>query len=185
MSRVAVDTSSISPEQLQTCYQLKRNVAHIVEVRLSAMERFPCDHPGPLKMLPLLQQHAHLKVFVASQGFHHNGSIEHTYVRQASHMLHMVPSLTSLFRFRYMRARKWDLHKATDMLTKTLNWRLDYKPYATRWADIGGCIHVPGFKLNYSSTSFSDKPCLQRLRRMGEASTFFSPSLTRVGDLLL
>ena len=81
MSRVAVDTSSISPEQLQTCYQLKRNVAHIVEVRLIAMERLPCDHPGPLKILPSLQQHAHLKVFVASQGFHHNGSIEHTYVR--------------------------------------------------------------------------------------------------------
>uniref|UniRef100_A0A7S3R0U0 CRAL-TRIO domain-containing protein n=1 Tax=Dunaliella tertiolecta TaxID=3047 RepID=A0A7S3R0U0_DUNTE len=37
---------------------------------------------------------------------------------------------------RYMRARSWDLKKATKMLLATLEWRKDYKPHLIRWEEV-------------------------------------------------
>jgi hypothetical protein len=39
---------------------------------------------------------------------------------------------------RYLRARQWDLTKASSMLKGTLEWRLSYRPHALRWADVEG-----------------------------------------------
>ncbi|GAX82158.1 hypothetical protein CEUSTIGMA_g9586.t1 [Chlamydomonas eustigma] len=55
----------------------------------------------------VVQAHDSLKVFCN----------EHTYVR-------------------YLRARQWNLQKATKMLNDTLQWRLEYKPHLLRWDDV-------------------------------------------------
>lgn len=53
------------------------------------------------------------------------------------HRFFHSPMYLSLFFFlkrrpneqRYLRARKWDQDKATEMLKETLKWRKTYKPY--------------------------------------------------------
>ncbi|GIL56368.1 hypothetical protein Vafri_11730 [Volvox africanus] len=55
----------------------------------------------------IVAQHACLKQFCN----------EHTYVR-------------------YLRARGWNLHKASRMLKTTLEWRLDYKPHLIKWEEV-------------------------------------------------
>lgn len=57
---------------------------------------------------PLVEKHAHLKVFCKNK---------HTYMR-------------------YLRARSWNLAKATKMLMDTLHWRIEYQPHMIRWDDI-------------------------------------------------
>ncbi|XXG70702.1 hypothetical protein AAC387_Pa07g0122 [Persea americana] len=37
---------------------------------------------------------------------------------------------------RYLRARNWNVKKATKMLKETLKWRFEYKPEEIRWVDI-------------------------------------------------
>ncbi|XAR48577.1 hypothetical protein NMG60_11031447 [Bertholletia excelsa] len=37
---------------------------------------------------------------------------------------------------RYLRARNWNVKKATKMLKATLKWRLEYKPEEIKWADV-------------------------------------------------
>ncbi|KAM7514597.1 hypothetical protein LguiA_004180 [Lonicera macranthoides] len=37
---------------------------------------------------------------------------------------------------RYLRARNWNVKKATKMLKETLKWRLEYKPEEIRWDEI-------------------------------------------------
>lgn len=38
---------------------------------------------------------------------------------------------------RYLRARNWNVKKATKMLKDSLKWRLEYKPEEIRWV----CFH--------------------------------------------
>lgn len=37
---------------------------------------------------------------------------------------------------RYLRARNWNVKKATKMIKETLRWRSEYKPEAIRWVTI-------------------------------------------------
>ncbi|XP_058085512.1 uncharacterized protein LOC131232984 [Magnolia sinica] len=37
---------------------------------------------------------------------------------------------------RYLRARSWNVKKATKMLKETLKWRIQYKPEEIRWEDV-------------------------------------------------
>ncbi|KAG9130852.1 hypothetical protein Leryth_016986, partial [Lithospermum erythrorhizon] len=37
---------------------------------------------------------------------------------------------------RYLRARNWNVKKATKMLKASLKWRLEYKPEEIRWEDV-------------------------------------------------
>ncbi|XP_057502411.1 uncharacterized protein LOC130786185 [Actinidia eriantha] len=37
---------------------------------------------------------------------------------------------------RYLRARNWNVKKATKMIKKTLKWRLEYKPEEIRWDEV-------------------------------------------------
>ncbi|GFR40545.1 hypothetical protein Agub_g1118, partial [Astrephomene gubernaculifera] len=59
------------------------------------------------EVAPIVEQHACLKAFC----------IEHTYVR-------------------YLRARSWNLQRATKMLKATLEWRLEYKPHLIKWEEV-------------------------------------------------
>lgn len=71
-----------------------------------------------------------------------------------------------------MRARKWDLNKATDMLTKTLNWRLEYKPYATRWVDIEGETNGGGKHFLFPVPDKSGRPIVMMRPRMEDTKTY-------------
>lgn len=81
-----------------------------------------------------------------------------------------------------MRARKWDLHKATDMLTKTLNWRLEYKPYATRWADIEGESNS-GKHFLFPVPDKSGRPIVMMRPRVEDTKTYDSQIRFLIYDL--
>ncbi|PNH04045.1 Random slug protein 5 [Tetrabaena socialis] len=59
------------------------------------------------EVAPIVGAHAALQAFCN----------EHTYVR-------------------YLRARGWNLQKASKMLKATLEWRLDYKPHLIKWEEV-------------------------------------------------
>eukprot|EP00195_Chlamydomonas_chlamydogama_P007148 CAMPEP_0202896822 /NCGR_PEP_ID=MMETSP1392-20130828/5743_1 /ASSEMBLY_ACC=CAM_ASM_000868 /TAXON_ID=225041 /ORGANISM="Chlamydomonas chlamydogama, Strain SAG 11-48b" /LENGTH=277 /DNA_ID=CAMNT_0049582305 /DNA_START=251 /DNA_END=1080 /DNA_ORIENTATION=+ len=75
-----------------------------------------------------VQKHAHLQIFCN----------DHTYVR-------------------YLRARQWNLQKATKMLQATLDWRIEYKPHLIRWHDIKAQT-VTGKQMIYPVTDKQGRP---------------------------
>lgn len=56
---------------------------------------------------------------------------------------------------RYLRARNWNVKKATKMLKETLKWRFEYRPEEIRWVCnclfvfdlLGSCAHTICFYL--------------------------------------
>ncbi|URE22303.1 CRAL TRIO domain containing protein [Musa troglodytarum] len=52
-------------------------------------------------------------------------------------MVNMLPNLCSDASVsRYLRARNWNVEKASKMLKESLKWRLEYKPETIRWDDV-------------------------------------------------
>ena len=81
-----------------------------------------------------------------------------------------------------MRARKWDITKATEMMLKTLNWRLEYKPYATRWADVE-CESNTGKHFLFPVTDKAGRPIVMMRPRMEDTKTYDSQIRVLIYDL--
>nr|DAD21908.1 TPA_asm: hypothetical protein HUJ06_023371 [Nelumbo nucifera] len=64
---------------------------------------------------------------------------------------------------RYLRARNWNVKKATKMLKETLKWRLEYKPEEIRWEEVAheaetGKIYRSGYADKYGRTVLVMRP---------------------------
>ncbi|KAK8934667.1 Patellin-3 [Platanthera zijinensis] len=62
-------------------------------------------------------------------------------INEMKNLLGTVPEELSLYCSdasiaRYLRARNWNVKKATKMLKETLKWRLEYKPEKIRWEEV-------------------------------------------------
>ncbi|KAF8405986.1 hypothetical protein HHK36_008066 [Tetracentron sinense] len=70
---------------------------------------------------------------------------------------------------RYLRARNWNVKKATKMLKETLKWRLEYKPEEIRWEEIAheaetGKIYRSNYVDKYGRTVLVMRPSCQNTK---------------------
>mmetsp|Transcript_33152 Transcript_33152/g.98674 ORF Transcript_33152/g.98674 Transcript_33152/m.98674 type:complete len:293 (-) Transcript_33152:239-1117(-) len=105
------------------------------------------------EVAPLVEQHACLKLFCR----------EHTYVR-------------------YMRARSWNLQKATKMLLETLKWRLEYKPHLIRWDDIKGETKSGKHYIYHVKDNFG-RPIVMMRPRMEDTKSYDTQTRFLIYDL--
>ncbi|XP_058096736.1 uncharacterized protein LOC131242236 isoform X2 [Magnolia sinica] len=70
---------------------------------------------------------------------------------------------------RYLRARNWNVKKATKMLKETLKWRFEYKPEEIRWDEVAheaetGKIYRSNYVDKYGRTVLVMRPSCQNTK---------------------
>ncbi|KAJ7965681.1 Random slug protein 5-like [Quillaja saponaria] len=74
---------------------------------------------------------------------------------------------------RYLKARNWNVKKATKMLKETLKWRSEYKPEEIRWEEVTheaetGKVYRSNYTDKHGRTVLVMRPCLQNTKSTTE-----------------
>ncbi|KAL7163340.1 hypothetical protein ACSBR2_039438 [Camellia fascicularis] len=77
-------------------------------------------------------------------------------INELRSLLGPLPDKSSIYCFdasisRYLRARTWNVKKATKMMKETLKWRLEYKPKEIRWDEVAREAEIGNmYRSNYA-----------------------------------
>ncbi|KAL6984194.1 hypothetical protein U1Q18_017571 [Sarracenia purpurea var. burkii] len=104
-------------------------------------------------------------------------------INEVRRLLGPLPSKLSIYCSdasisRYLRARNWNVKKATKMIKDTLKWRLEYKPEEIRWDEVAreaetGKIYRSNYADKHGRTVLVMRPSCQNSKSTKSQIRFF------------